>query len=356
MSCDVKVYAENLEQEAQVQIDTLANFEAFEGCKVRIMPDAHAGAGCVIGFTANLGEKVVPNLVGVDIGCGMLAAQIDPVESFEALDEGIKRYIPSGFGINARETVDTEGLGLVCFESLKNVDRLNKSMGTLGGGNHFIEVDVDEGGNYWLVIHTGSRNLGLQVANHYQELAARYCSAKAPKGLEFLTGELAEDYLYDMAICQAWAEDNRDRILLELHNKGLIAYPRNEFHTVHNYIGIDGIIRKGAVSARKGEPVLIPFNMRDGAIIGDGKGNEDWNYSAPHGAGRIMSRRKAKRALSLDEFREQMAGVYTTTATFETLDEAPMAYKPAQEIIDLLEPAVSIKSHLKPLYNFKAVE
>ena len=353
---DLKIFAENLEPSATDQIYTLAKQEAFADCKIRIMPDAHAGAGCVIGFTANLGEKVVPNLVGVDIGCGMLSVKISNVYDFEEFDHQVRRSIPSGFGVHRSETTDIKALGLRCYDSLKNVGHLERSMGTLGGGNHFIEVDVDETGQEWLVIHSGSRNLGLQVANIYQRKAAETCEGKVPKGLEYLTGELAEAYLHDMEICQEWAKNNRNGMMYALfdHYFGRRPSESDGFHTVHNYIGDDGIIRKGAISAYKFEPVLIPFNMRDGSIIGRGKGNADWNYSAPHGAGRIMSRAKAKETLSLDDFKAQMEGIWSSTVKQSTIDEAPDAYKPAQQIMAALEPTVDVVHRLKPLYNFKA--
>lgn len=353
---NVKIYANNLEQAALDQINILAGTSAFEDSKIRIMPDAHTGAGCVIGFTANLGDKVVPNLIGVDIGCGMYAANlgkedIDP----ESLDTVVKRNVPSGFNVHARDTCDVKELGLLCIDKIKNIDRQNKSKGTLGGGNHFIELNESQNGDKYLVIHSGSRNIGLQVAQLYQAMADENCSDDVPKDLNYLTGELREAYLHDMTICQQFAWENRE----EMAKRILVALrisTKDEFQTVHNYLGPDGIIRKGAISAHDGERVLIPFNMRDGSIIGYGKGNEDWNNSAPHGAGRIMSRSKARKDLSVDEFTKQMEGIYSTTVCKDTIDEAPGAYKPAQQIIDALEPTVDIAEHLKPLYNFKAVQ
>lgn len=351
---DLKVFAANLERAAVEQIETLASQPAFQDAKIRIMPDAHAGAGCVIGFTADLGDKVVPNLVGVDIGCGMRTLRIQEVEDFEALDDIVKRNVPSGFDVHARDTCDVSGLGLLCYGELKNVDRLDRSLGTLGGGNHFIEVDAC-GGSTYLVIHSGSRNLGLQVAQIYQKKAVGQCRDDVPKDLKYLEGELAEAYLHDMRICQGWAAENRAEMARRIVS-GLRASPSEEFETVHNYIGDDGIIRKGAISARDGERVLIPFNMRDGSAICVGKGNEDWNFSAPHGAGRIMSRKKARETIDLEDFKRQMDGVFTTTANEDTLDEAPGAYKPAQEIIDALGPTVDIVERLTPAYNFKACD
>ncbi|MBR2684326.1 MAG: RtcB family protein [Atopobiaceae bacterium] len=349
---DLKVYAKNLEQAAVDQIETLVSQPAFEDAKVRIMPDAHAGAGCVIGFTANLGDKVVPNLVGVDIGCGMLTARISGIVNYREFDEHVKQAVPSGFDIHTSETCDVSQLGFECYGELQSIDRLNRSLGTLGGGNHFIEVDV-AGDSTYLVIHSGSRNLGLQVAQIYQGKAVELCRDDVPKDLKYLEGELADAYLHDMRICQEWAKANRDAIADAL----VVGRNRNDsFHTVHNYIGDDGVIRKGAISAKRGEKVLIPLNMRDGAVIGYGKGNDDWNNSAPHGAGRVMSRSKARKTLDVGEFKAQMEGVFTTTANEETIDEAPDAYKPAQEIIDALSPTVEISERLMPAYNFKACD
>ena len=351
---DLKVFAKNLEQTAIDQIETLAAQPAFEDARIRIMPDAHAGAGCVIGFTADLGEKIVPNLVGVDIGCGMLAVGINPIDDYAEFDELVKTRIPVGFSVHREETCDVSEYGLLCEVELRNPDRLNRSLGTLGGGNHFIEVgETDE--TTVAVIHTGSRNLGLQVAQIYQAKAVEQCRDDVPKDLKYLTGELAEAYLHDMRICQAWASRNRYEIAWRLA-EGLGLGTVESFETVHNYIGDDGTIRKGAISAREGELVLIPLNMRDGSIIGIGKGNEDWNNSAPHGAGRVMSRSQARKTLSLDDYRWQMGGIYSSTVNEDTLDEAPDAYKPARDIIDALEPTVEIIDRLMPTYNFKACD
>ena len=355
MIADLKVYARNLEQAAVEQIETLAMQPAFQGSRIRIMPDAHAGAGCVIGFTADLGEKVVPNLVGVDIGCGMLTVEVVIPDDLAEFDECVKRVVPAGFSAHERETCDVTQLGLICEGELQKIERLNRSLGTLGGGNHFIELDASGEGAY-LVIHSGSRNLGLQVANIYQCKALAECADDVPEGLKYLTGELAEAYLHDMRICQRWAWENREAMARAILDSLGMGGARVSFHTVHNYIADDNIIRKGAISARAGERVLIPFNMRDGAAICIGKGNEDWNYSAPHGAGRAMSRQKARETLDLGDFQSQMEGVYTTTATAETIDEAPGAYKPAQEIVELLEPTVEIVERIVPVYNFKACD
>ena len=353
---DVKVYAKSLEESAKRQVDELAGLDAFGNAKIRIMPDAHAGAGCVIGFTANLGERVVPNLVGVDIGCGMYTVELeDSSFTFKRLDEVVRKSIPHGFSVNRKPTCDISKLGLRCFDQLKNVEHLNKSLGTLGGGNHFIEVDEDSSGQRYLVIHTGSRNLGLQVAVLYQQKAYGSCKADVPKDLKWLEGQDADDYLHDMYICQEWAVKNREEIARKIL-VGLRNGARDSFHTTHNYIAKDdGIIRKGAISAKVGERVLIPLNMRDGCLLCTGLGNDDWNDSAPHGAGRTMSRRKAKDTLSLDEFKRQMNGIYSTTVCQATIDEAPGAYKDATDIIEAIDGVtVDIDARLNVVYNFKS--
>lgn len=394
---NLKIFTENIEQEAIDQVNTLLKQEAFKDCKVRIMPDVHAGAGCVIGFTANLGDKVIPNLVGVDIGCGMLTVELGQVEiDLEKLDKIIKQYVPSGFNVHEERKIKFEKLQeLRCYRNLRDIKRIERSIGTLGGGNHFIEIDIDEEDNKYLIIHTGSRNLGKQVAEIYQELANQLCnynkvevlekkneliksykeqgrageiqkaltelekrykmnSNRIPKDLAYLEGEYRDNYLNDMRICQEFSIENRKQIALQiLNNYGMEI--KSMFETIHNYISFkDNIVRKGAISAKKGERLLIPINMRDGCILGIGKGNEDWNYSAPHGAGRIMSRTKARELLNVEDFKNTMTGIYTTTATKETIDEAPFAYKPMQEIIDNIKDTVEIEKILKPIYNFKA--
>ncbi len=369
------------------------------------MPDVHAGAGCVIGFTGNLGDKVIPNIVGVDIGCGMLCVELGNIElDLEKLDTIIHKFIPSGFEVHKERKIKFDKLQqLKCYRELKDTKRLERSIGTLGGGNHFIEVDIDNDNNKYLVIHTGSRNLGKQVAEYYQELANQLCNYnlgeykekkqelikeykeqgkrqciqsaleelkkeyqvsknKIPKDLAYLDGKYREDYLYDMKICQEFAILNRmsiaKTILCHLWNR-MEVDSRNwdSFETIHNYISFeDNIVRKGAISARKGEKVLIPMNMRDGCIIGIGKGNDDWNQSAPHGAGRIMSRMQAKKTFKIEEFKNSMKEIYTTSVNESTLDEAPMVYKPMQEIIDCIGDTVEIIKIIKPIYNFKAGE
>lgn len=396
---NLKIFTENIEQEAIDQINQLLEQDAFKDSKIRIMPDVHAGKGCVIGFTGDLGDKVVPNLIGVDIGCGMLCVELGKIDiDLQKLDEVIRKYVPSGRNVH-QLPVKCSSLyihELICNKELENKNNwLEKSLGTLGGGNHFIEIDVDEEDNKYLVIHTGSRNLGKQVAEIYQEKAIKYCSyedemkeekqsviekykeqhreneiqnklieisqkyegkTKLPKDLCYLEGNLRKFYLNDMEICQKFAEHNRKYIASIILEK-LDILDIDHFQTIHNYISFeDNIIRKGAISARKGEKVLIPMNMKDGCIIGIGKGNDDWNQSAPHGAGRIMSRMKAKETFNLKEFQDSMNGIYTTSVNENTIDEAPFVYKPMQEIIDNIKDTVDIVKIIKPIYNFKASE
>lgn len=391
---DLKIFAKTIDEKAKAQIYTLLAQEAFANCKVRIMPDVHAGAGCVIGFTADLGDKVIPNIVGVDIGCGMLTVELGNVDiDFDKVDRVIRENVPSGMNVNETANIPFDLHDLKCYSHLRNVDWIEKSMGSLGGGNHFIEIDADDDGNKYLVIHTGSRNLGKQVCEIYQDIAiynlhgngarkqeiekliAEYKAkgkqseiadgianikknfgGSIPKELCYLEWQNRQDYLHDMGYCQYFAVMNRadiaDRIV---RNMGLEML--NAFETVHNYIDMrSNIVRKGAISAKKGERLLIPINMRDGCIIGYGKGNKDWNESAPHGAGRIMSRTQAKETLKLDDYRETMNGIYTTSVCAETIDEAPQAYKPMQEIVDCIADTVDIQKIIKPLYNFKAKE
>lgn len=376
---DLKIFTKNVEQEAVDQIELLLAQDAFKDCKVRIMPDVHAGKGCVIGFTADLGEKVIPNIVGVDIGCGMLCVSLGQADiDFEKLDNVIRSYIPSGRDVHEGRIIRFEELqDLKCYRELRDTKRLERSIGTLGGGNHFIEIDVAEDGEKYLVIHTGSRNLGKQVADYYQNLAFELMSGKdklyeeqdrlikqykaagrkseiqsaiaelhrnfkavnpkIPKDLCYLEGEYREVYLHDMRICQKFAYINRVMIAQIICNHmgwGIDTDMPDYFECIHNYIDHDSnIVRKGAISAKLGEKVLIPINMRDGCIIGAGKGNEDWNQSAPHGAGRVMSRTKAKELVSLEEFEKSMDGIYTTSINQSTIDESPMAYKTLDEIV-----------------------
>lgn len=399
---DLKIFTKNVEQEAVDQIELLLAQDAFKDCKVRIMPDVHAGKGCVIGFTADLGEKVIPNIVGVDIGCGMLCVSLGQTDvDFEKLDNVIRSYVPSGRDVHEGRIIRFDELQeLKCYRELRDTKRIERSIGTLGGGNHFIEVDVAEDGYKYLVIHTGSRNLGKQVADYYQNLAFELMSGKdklyeeqdrlikeykaagrkseiknaiaelhrnfnavnpnIPKDLCYLDGKYREDYLHDMRICQKFAYINRVMIAQIICNHmgwGVDADMPDYFECIHNYIDHDSnIVRKGAISAKYGEKVLIPINMRDGCIIGTGKGNEDWNCSAPHGAGRVMSRTKAKELVSLEEFEKSMDGIYTTSVNQSTIDESPMAYKTLDEIVENIKDTVDVLAIIKPVYNFKASE
>ena len=407
MSKNLKIFTNDIEQEAINQIDELLEQEPFKNCKVRIMPDVHAGKGCVIGFTADLGDKVIPNIVGVDIGCGMLCVELGKIDlDLARLDKIINENIPSGRNIREQKLMSFDKINdLYCLRELKETKKFNRAIGTLGGGNHFIEVDADEQDNKYLVIHTGSRNMGKQVADYYQNLAIELCSGKEemykrkdeiiktykeqgkkseiqkalkelkeeyqknkpnlPNDLCYLEGKYREMYLHDMKICQEYASLNRLQIAKEILMNYFqltyvpeIEYPpvmNNRFETIHNYISFeDNIVRKGAISAKEGERVIIPINMRDGSIIAIGKGNQDWNNSAPHGAGRIMSRMKAKEMFNLEEFKESMKDIYSTSVVEETIDEAPFAYKPMQEIIDNIKDTVEIEKIIKPIYNFKA--
>lgn len=356
---NIKIFTDNIEKSAREQVDELLKQEAFANSKIRIMPDVHAGAGCVIGFTADLGDKVIPNIVGVDIGCGMLTAQLGAVDlDLEQLDNVIREYVPSGFNTREEKLVDFPLENLLCYEELKNIDRIEKSIGTLGGGNHFIEVDIDEMGNKYLIIHSGSRNLGKQVADLYQRKAIQALKGTdIPKPLCYLAGQDRLDYLHDMVICQEYAGLNRENILASILSHFGNLSVEFAFSTIHNYIDIKtNIVRKGAISANKDELLLIPINMRDGCIVGVGKGNEDWNCSAPHGAGRIMSRKEAKQSVSMADFQKSMEGIFTTSVSADTIDEAPMAYKPMSEIVERIGDTVEILQIIKPIYNFKASE
>lgn len=387
-------YASVIEDDAIEQIRRMCDYEFTEGSKIRIMPDVHSGKGCTIGTTMTVIDKAVPNIVGVDLGCGMYTVNLGKVEiDFEKLDEAC-HYVPSGMNVwqGRQERFDLEKLR--CYRALKDSKRLERSLGTLGGGNHFIEVDVASDGTKYLVIHTGSRNLGKQVAEIYQNLAVelnrgmedyfkmrdeiirtykeqgRRSEIQAvlkeiawkkangpttiPEDLCFLYGQYFDDYLADVEICQQFAKRNRELIAeIILDRCNLTA--TDAFHTIHNYIDTgEMILRKGAIAAHKDEKVLIPINMRDGSVLAVGKGNTEWNYSAPHGAGRVMSRNKAKQVLSLDEYKKAMEGIYTTSVNEETLDEAPMAYKSLSDIIDVIEETVDVIEVIKPIYNFKA--
>lgn len=387
-------YASIIEDEAIEQIQRMCNQGFAEGSNIRIMPDVHVGKGCTIGTTMTVKDKAVPNLVGVDIGCGMYTVNLGNQEiDLEKFDEAC-HYIPSGKKAwdGRQERFDLTELR--SFRSLKRSKWIEKSLGTLGGGNHFIEIDQTSDGTKYLVIHTGSRNLGKQVAEIYQQLAielhqgkeeyfnkkdaliAEYKAAGRrkeiqqalkelhwknkplliPEDLCYVYGTYFNDYLYDVSICQKFASRNRELIAeILLDRCGLTGM--DAFHTVHNYIDVDEmILRKGAIAAHSGERVLIPINMRDGSILAIGKGNPEWNYSAPHGAGRLMSRSKAKETLSMDAYKEAMKGIYTTSVNESTLDESPFAYKSLEDMIDVIKDSVDIIDVMKPIYNFKASE
>ena len=387
-------YASVIEEEAIEQIRRMCDYEFTAGSRIRIMPDVHAGKGCTIGTTMTVTDKAVPNIVGVDIGCGMYTVKLGKRDiDFEKLDEAA-HFIPSGMNVweGRQEHFDLEQLR--CYRDLKDTKRLERSLGTLGGGNHFIEIDESADGEKYLVIHSGSRNLGKQVAELYQKLAVELSKGKEeyfkkrdeiiraykekgrkkeiqaalkqinwerkesliPEDLCFLYGSYLEDYLHDVEVCQRFARRNREKMAeILLERAGIAA--GEAFHTIHNYIDTEEmILRKGAIAAHEGEKVLIPNNMRDGSVLAVGKGNAEWNYSAPHGAGRIMSRKAAKDKLSLEEYRETMKGIYTTSVNEATLDEAPMAYKSLDDIIDVIRDSVDIIDVMKPVYNFKASE
>lgn len=387
-------YAKVIEDEAIHQIRRMCDYDMTAGSKIRIMPDVHAGKGCTIGTTMTIVDKAVPNVVGVDIGCGMYTVNLGKVEiDFEKLDEAC-HFIPSGMNVWEGRQERFDLAELRCYRNLKDTRRLERSLGTLGGGNHFIEVDEAEDGTRYLIIHSGSRNLGKQVAELYQKLAVdldrgygEYFEKRdeiirtykeqgrrkeiqaalkelhfqvyesqpsMPDDLCYLSGKYLEDYLHDVVICQSFARRSREKMAeIILERTGMTG--ADGFHTIHNYIDTDEmILRKGAIAAHKGEKVLIPINMRDGSVLAVGKGNPEWNYSAPHGAGRIMSRTKAKNELSLDQYKEEMAGVYTTSVNENTLDEAPMAYKSLEDIIDVIRESVDVIDVMKPIYNYKA--
>lgn len=389
-------YAAIIEEKAEEQIRRMCDYEFTDGSRIRIMPDVHAGKGCTIGTTMTVTDKAVPNVVGVDIGCGMYTTNLGKVDiDFERLDEAA-HYIKSGMNVWETEIEAFDFTQLCCYEKLQKLNWLECSLGTLGGGNHFIEVDASSDGNKYLVIHSGSRNLGKQVAEIYQETAIdqhkgindykkereelintlrekgesnkiqkalkdlknrkELTEPDMPSDLCYLSGDSFKEYLHDVEICQRFARRNRELMTeIILDRTGMTG--RDSFHTIHNYIDTkEMILRKGAIAAHEGEKVLIPINMRDGSILAAGKGNPEWNYSAPHGAGRVMSRTQAMKSLSMDEYRKTMEGVYTTSISEGTLDEAPMAYKSLEDIIDVVAESVDIIEVMKPIYNFKAPE
>lgn len=389
-------YARVVEDEAIEQIKRMCDYAMTEGSRIRIMPDVHAGKGCTIGTTMTITDKAVPNVVGVDIGCGMYTVNLGKVDiDFEKMDEAA-HFIPSGKNVWEGRQERFDLTELACYRDLRETKRLERSLGTLGGGNHFIEIDEAADGTKYLVIHSGSRNLGKQVAEIYQRLAVnldrgygeyfekrdeiirtykeqgRRSEIQAalkelqaqvyerepsmPDDLCYLSGKYLEGYLHDVVICQRFARRNRERMAeIILERTGMTG--GESFHTIHNYIDTDEmILRKGAIAAHAGEKVLIPINMRDGSVLAVGKGNPEWNYSAPHGAGRIMSRTMARNTLSMEEYKKTMEGIYTTSINEKTLDEAPMAYKRLEDIIDVIRESVDVIDVMKPIYNYKASE
>ena len=389
-----KVFTDVIGESAVAQIIELCCQPMSEGAQIRIMPDVHAGKGCTVGTTMTINDKVVPNLVGVDIGCGMEVAMLKEkhIEP-QKLDKAIRESVPAGFETRKKPHRFNERIDLTKLYCYKEINPLyaEKSLGTLGGGNHFIEADKDDDGRIYIVIHSGSRHLGLEVADCYQEEAYKRLNGSSkrdidaliakmkaegkekqiqteitklkntkftdvPKHLAYCEGELFEQYIHDMRIVQEFAMLNRKAMMDEIV-KGMGLHIDEQFTTIHNYIDTEAmILRKGAVSAKAGEILLIPINMRDGSLICTGKGNTDWNCSAPHGAGRLMSRSEAKNTFTVSEFKKQMQGIYTTSVNAATLDESPMAYKSLEDIIDVIRDSVDIIEVMKPVYNFKASE
>lgn len=388
-----KIFTDDCDQASISQIYQLLEQDFLKDSKIRFMPDIHAGAGCVIGTTMTITDKIIPNLVGVDIGCGMLTVELGKLDSinFQQLDRNIKQNVPAGRNVRTKPyTLMTELYDMVCAPEVDLI-RAELSIGTLGGGNHFIEIDKDDEDNYYLVIHSGSRHLGVEVCKYYQDLAYETLNGRSkkdkqnlierfkeegrqqeiqkalenlvkntrtnvPKDLAYLEADNFNDYLHDMKIVQKFAALNRDMIALNIL-ENMHWTSSKMFQTIHNYIDTDNmILRKGSVEAREGQELLIPINMRDGSLICVGKGNPDWNYSAPHGAGRIMSRSQAKNVLSVNEFKKTMADnhIYTTTADESTIDEAPMAYKSMSSIVQNIYPTVTVQKIIRPVYNFKA--
>jgi len=387
-------YTPVLEDAARTQIQSVCDQKEFAGCKIRVMPDVHAGKGCTIGTTMTIRDKIVPGMVGVDIGCGMETVELSEREiDFERLDALIRKEIP--YGREVRDEIHALNaeldLSQLCCADQVNLNRAMRSIGSLGGGNHFIEVDRAEDGRLFLVVHSGSRHLGTEVANFYQDEGRRalwggaHYQIKAtidqmkaegrfkeiqktitalkrehdlsiPKDLAYVEGALFDDYIHDMKLTQKFAILNR-KAMVDVILSGMGLTPVDEFTTIHNYIDTDAmILRKGSVSAKAGEKLLIPINMRDGSLICSGKGNEDWNCSAPHGAGRLMSRKAAFNALSMEEFQKEMEGIYTTCVVPDTLDESPMAYKSMEEIVAQIGPTAEIIERIRPVYNFKAAD
>ncbi|MBK3495898.1 RtcB family protein [Viridibacillus sp. YIM B01967] len=393
MHTNAKIFSHIQQDKAVEQVQELCDQPFLHDAKIRIMPDYHAGKGCVIGTTIALKDKVVPNLVGVDVGCGVHVTKLAPIDiDFQKLDDTVKKYVPSGTNLHDNDSIryvtdDFPKAQQFVAAHILNDERSKHSLGTLGGGNHFIEVSQDEDGYLYLCIHTGSRSVGAKIATYYQKLAYEQIQSRdvtgivdvlkaqgrfqeiqsaikqyktknpvIPKDLAYVQGEDFQNYIHDMKLAQQFAKENRRQIARSIiehldYEKHIV----EEFDSIHNYIDTDNmILRKGAISAQKGEQLIIPINMRDGSIIAYGKGNEDWNYSAPHGAGRIMSRTQANKNLNLEDYQKTMAGIWTSSVNKETLDEAPMAYKSMEEILGNVQNTVEIKAIIKPVYNFKA--
>lgn len=357
---NAKVFTDVVDHDSIAQVISLLNQPYAEGANIRMMPDIHAGVGCTIGTTMHVRDKICPNLVGVDIGCGMETIVLKEKRiELQKLDKLIRREIPSGFAIRQKphrfaKDIDLEELH--CAKHVK-LDRAALSIGTLGGGNHFIEADNDDDGNLYLVIHSGSRHLGVEICDFYMKAARNDLAQRGisvPYPLAYVEGVLLEQYLHDMRIAQRFADINR-KAIADVIVKGMGVHVVQQFTTIHNYIDLEyGILRKGAVSARAGEKLLIPINMRDGSLLCTGLGNADWNCSAPHGAGRLMSRSDAKQSFTVSEFKKQMQGIYTTSVGQGTLDECPMAYKSMEDIVNNIGPTASIDAIIRPVYNFKA--
>lgn len=356
MERDLRIFAEQVEPEALHRIYELSKYMPFWGERIRVMPDVHLGAGCVVGFTATSNGLFMPSVIGGDMGCGMLTVPLGKKRpDLDALDQLIRERVPAGSRVHKAYGKSDCIEALRCFGALREIGKLYRSVGTLGGGNHFIEVDADSEGRYYLVIHTGSRNLGQQVAAIYRKRAVKECrdSEWIPPEFCYLQGDSARDYLHDLEVCTEFARQNRFAIARCICTR-LGVSEREGFDTVHNYVDSQGVIRKGAICADKGKKVLIPLNMRDGCLVAVGKGNDDWNRSAPHGAGRLYSRKRVRELFSVAEFQREMAGIYTSSLGEDTLDESPMAYKDGEEIRSLIAPTVDVTSVLRPVYNFKA--
>ena len=354
------VYTDVVDEASISQVINLLNQPYAGNAHIRMMPDIHAGAGCTIGTTMHVSDKICPNLVGVDIGCGMETVKLKEKRvELQKLDKLIRQNIPSGFAIQTKAHRFAKNIDLDELHCAKHVklDRAVLSIGTLGGGNHFIEVDKDEEGNLYLVIHSGSRHLGVEICDFYMKAARKDLEERGisiPYTLSYVEGHLMDAYLHDMRIAQTFADLNR-KAMVDVILKGMGLHAEEQFTTIHNYIDLDrGILRKGAVSARDGEKLLIPINMRDGSLLCTGLGNADWNCSAPHGAGRLMSRSDAKNSFTVNEFKKQMEGIYTTSVGKGTLDECPMAYKSMDDIVQNIGPTAKIDKIIKPVYNFKA--